>query len=60
MNKSGKQPRRDNSQVSNAPINKFEGYYSFLSNDFPAWIYYEGMIFPSLNTAFQAARTENL
>lgn len=37
-------------------IDKFEDYLSFLSNDEPSWIFHEGLLFPSVSTAFQAAR----
>ena len=44
---------------STSPITDFNGYYEFLNNDFPTWIYYEGSLYPSVSTAFQAARTSD-
>lgn len=41
-------------------ISGFEGYFNFLSNDYPTWVTYEGMTFPSISTAFQAARTSDI
>lgn len=60
MSKQVEQSRREKNQTDNSPITKFDGYYAFLSNDFPAWVCYEGMLFPSVNTAFQAARTDKV
>ena len=41
-------------------IDNFNGpYYGFLNNDFPSLVGYSGLIFPSVNAAFQAARTDN-
>ena len=54
----GQSNKDQNSQTTS--INKFEGYYSFLSNDFATWVCYEGILFPSLNIAFQAARTDDI
>jgi hypothetical protein len=42
------------------PITQFQGYYEFLSIEYPAWVYYEGFIYPSVATAFQAARTNDV
>jgi len=38
-------------------INAFNGKYFFLSNFFPCHINYEGIIYPSTEHAFQAAKT---
>lgn len=38
----------------------FEGYYNFLSNDYPCWVMLENLKFPSISTAFQAARTDDI
>jgi hypothetical protein len=56
MAKNIKAPANSDSQV----ILGFEGYYSFLSNDYPSWVMFENIKFPSISTAFQAARTEDI
>ena len=38
-------------------IDRFEGEYRFLSNFYPAQIEYEGLIYPTIEHAFQAAKT---
>ena len=38
-------------------INQFTGYYSFLSNFYPCKVEYEGDIYPSVEHAYQAAKT---
>lgn len=38
-------------------IMSFNGEYDFLSNFYPVSITYEGMVFPSLEHAYQAAKT---
>lgn len=38
-------------------IEKFEGKYDFLSNFYPSEIEYEGIVYPSVEHAFQAAKT---
>lgn len=38
-------------------IDKFEGQYRFLSNFWPCTVFYEGMIFPSSEHAYVAAKT---
>ena len=58
MNRS-QQTRKDKNHTENISINKFEGYYNFLSNDFPAWVCYEGLVYPSVNTRFQPKRTDD-
>lgn len=40
-------------------IDKFEEYHSFLSNDEPSWVLYEGALYPSVSVAFQAARASD-
>ena len=44
-------------RVEPPPILQFQGYYEFLSIDYPCWVYYQGFLFPSVATAFQAARS---
>lgn len=39
------------------PIDSFSGVYRFLSNFYPCPIVYEGALYPSLEHAFQAAKT---
>lgn len=41
-------------------IKSFNGRYKFLSNFFPAKIVYEGVTYPTLEHAYQAAKTNNL
>lgn len=38
-------------------INKFDGKYAFLSNYHPCAVFYEGIEYPSVEHAFQAAKT---
>jgi len=38
-------------------INRFKGQYSFLSNFYPCLVEFEGMMYPSVEHAFQAAKT---
>jgi ribA/ribD-fused uncharacterized protein len=38
-------------------ILKFRGKYSFLSNFYPCRVEYEGLVYPSVENAFQAAKT---
>lgn len=38
-------------------IREFRGKYSFLSNFYPCEVEYEGLIYPSVENAFQAAKT---
>ncbi|KAL4477544.1 hypothetical protein ABPG74_002694 [Tetrahymena malaccensis] len=40
-------------------IDKFEEYFSFLNNDEPSWILYEGILYPSVSVAFQGARAQD-
>lgn len=39
------------------PITRFKNGYAFLSNPFPAIIQYEGRVYPSVEHAYQAAKT---
>lgn len=41
------------------PIVSFSGPYRFLSNFYPAQIYYDGVYYPTLEHAYQAAKTLN-
>lgn len=41
-------------------IKQFKGKYSFLSNFYPCMIYVDGVMYPSVEHAFQASKTENL
>jgi ribA/ribD-fused uncharacterized protein len=41
-------------------INKFRDKYDFLSNFYPAKVTYEGMVYPCVENAFQAAKTFDL
>lgn len=38
-------------------INSFRGSYEFLSNFYPATVEYEGLFYPTVEHAFQAAKT---
>jgi len=46
-------------QEDNSPIQDFNGHYQFLNNDHPAWVSLDGMLFPSVAVAYQAARTND-
>ena len=39
------------------PIESFQGAYRFLSNFWPAEVEYEGLVYPSSEHAYQAAKT---
>lgn len=41
-------------------ITNFNGYFEFLNNDFPTWVMFENELYPSITTAFQAARCSDL
>lgn len=41
-------------------ICKFDGKYSFLSNFYPCNVIYDGMRYPSVEHAYQAAKTNNV
>lgn len=43
--------------MTEARIDKFEGEYAFLSNFYPTTIKWEGETYPTLEHAFQAAKT---
>ncbi len=40
-------------------VKEFQGKYRFLSNFFPAQVTYEGTIYPSVEHAYQAAKSSN-
>ena len=40
-------------------INSFRGKYEFLSNFYPAQVEYQRVIYPSVEHAYQAAKTKN-
>lgn len=42
------------------PIDNFNNYYEFLNNDYPTWVRYESINFPSVTTAYQAARVQDV
>lgn len=42
------------------PVFFFDGEYRFLSNFFPGEVEYEGLVYPSVEHAYQAAKTLNL
>ena len=41
-------------------IDKFDGKYAFLSNYHPCAVFYEGIAYPSVEHAFQAAKTMDM
>ena len=41
-------------------IDSFEGEFEFLSNFFPSPIRFEGMVYPTVEHAFQAAKTMDM
>lgn len=41
------------------PIDNFQGQYRFLSNFYPAEIEYDGKLWPTVEHAYQAAKTTN-
>lgn len=41
-------------------IDSFRGQYRFLSNFFPALCNYEGIVYPTVEHGYQAAKTLNL
>jgi N-glycosidase YbiA len=41
-------------------ITEFQGQYRFLSNFWPAIVQYEGQVYPSVEHAYQAAKTTSL
>ena len=44
----------------NTMIIEFQGEFRFLSNFWPAWIEFDGMMFPTVEHAYQAAKTTNM
>lgn len=42
------------------PITEFQGYYRFLSNFWPCDIDYDGIVYPSTEHAYQAAKTNDI
>jgi hypothetical protein len=47
-------------QEDHAPISDFNGHYQFLNNDHPTWVVLDGIMYPSVAVAYQAARTDDL
>lgn len=45
--------------MSEAPIDKFRGVFSFLSNFYPADTGFDGEVYPSAEHAYQASKTIN-
>lgn len=43
--------------ISPKPIRSFTGRYGFLSNFYPCKVEFEGAVYPSVEHAFQAAKT---
>lgn len=41
-------------------IDKFSGEYRWLSNSWPCSVEYEGVVYPSVENAYQAAKTDDL
>jgi len=39
------------------PINSFTGEYAFLSNFYPSFIVHEGILYPTVEHAYQASKT---
>jgi len=46
--------------IDTPPIRHFSGEYNFLSNFYPSSITYEGVEYPTLEHAYQAAKTPDL
>lgn len=44
-------------RMSSQPIHKFSGKFRFLSNFFPADVEFEGVVYPTVEHAFQAAKS---
>jgi len=55
-------PHQATTAPSTAPakIAEFEGEYRFLSNFYPATVVYEGITYPSVEHAYQSAKTLNM
>jgi len=47
-------------KIFSAPITSFSGKYRFLSNFWPAKVVFEGVEYPSVENAYQAAKTLDL
>lgn len=43
--------------MEKAVIDSFKGKYAFLDNDFPCFIYHDGMRFSSCNRAYHASKS---
>lgn len=46
--------------LKNEKVNEFSGDYEFLRNDFPCIVSFEGDMYPSVEHAFQAAKTNDV
>ena len=46
--------------MTTAKIDKFDGKFRFLSNFYPSPIFYDGILYPTVEHAFQAAKTLNM
>lgn len=46
-------------RIVGSPITNFRGDYYFLSNFHPSYVEYEGLIYPTVEHAFQAAKLAN-
>ena len=42
------------------PIDKFDGEYRWLSNFYPCYVSWEGLLFPTVEHAYQAAKSSDL
>jgi ribA/ribD-fused uncharacterized protein len=49
-----------NNMNTDEPINGFTGEYRFLSNFWTAQVYFDGLCYPTVEHAYQAAKTLNL
>lgn len=45
--------------MSKEKIDKFEGEFHFLSNFYPAYLLYEGVVWPTSEHAYQAMKTDD-
>ena len=45
--------------MTTAKIGEFDGKFRFLSNFYPSPIFYDGILYPTVEHAFQAAKTVN-
>lgn len=46
--------------MSCEPIDRFDGDYAYLSNFYTSYLLYEGIVYPSVEHAYQAAKTLDL